>query len=560
MDEQRIAFEQRLKNDFRVFLYLIWRHLRLPNPTPVQYEIAEYLQIEDTLERIVEGFRGVAKSWITAAYALWRLYCDIDYKILVVSASKDRANNFSTFTRMLINDVPFLAHMRGGVRDSNIAFDIGGCRPDQAPSVKSVGITGQLTGSRANEIIADDIEVPNNSYTPDLREKLLNATAEFTAIKKPGGRVTFLGTPQTEESVYNVLRERGFKCRIWPARYPSEDQLWKFKGDLAPSIEQALKATPGLVGRSTEPTRFTDFDLAEREARHGRSFFSLQYMLDTSLTDADKYPLKLSDLIIMSVTDKAPVSLAWASSSELQLKELPNIGFTGDRWFKPLFIDKEWVPFEGSVMAIDPSGRGQDELAYAVVKQLHGYLYVTAAGGLQGGYDDDNLVKLARIAKEQAVNYIVIEANFGDGMFTKIFSPVLAKYHRCSVEEVKHNIQKERRIIDTLEPVMGRHRLIVGYDVVEQDLKLFQDQEEGKINYSLFHQLTRLTKDRGSLRHDDRLDALSIAVAYWVNSMARDEKHALEDYKQAQFDKELENFRKHVWNVEDYDDDSDRWM
>ena len=39
-------------------------------------------------------------------------------------------------------------------------------------------------------------------------------------------------------------------------------------------------------------------------------------------------------------------------------------------------------------MAIDPSGRGDNETAYVVVKMLNGYLYVTAAGGVKGGGAD----------------------------------------------------------------------------------------------------------------------------------------------------------------------------
>jgi hypothetical protein len=76
-----------------------------------------------------------------------------------------------------------------------------------APSVKSLGITSQLTGSRADIIIPDDIEVPNNSATQVMREKLANAVKEFEALltPKPTSRIIFLGTPQCEMSIYNEL-------------------------------------------------------------------------------------------------------------------------------------------------------------------------------------------------------------------------------------------------------------------------------------------------------------------------------------------------------------------
>ena len=62
-------------------------------------------------------------------------------------------------------------------RWSRISFDVL-CSPHQAPSVKSVGITGQLTGSRADLMILDDVEVPGNSMTELMREKLLQLCTE----------------------------------------------------------------------------------------------------------------------------------------------------------------------------------------------------------------------------------------------------------------------------------------------------------------------------------------------------------------------------------------------
>ena len=316
-----ITTEEAIKNDFRNFLYLIWKHLLLPPPTKIQYDIAYYLQ-HGPRRKIIEAFRGVGKSWITSAYVLWRLYKDPEYKALVVSASKQRADDFSSFTKRLIRDVPFLQHLqpKEGQRDSMIAFDVGPAKPAHAPSVKSVGIFGQLTGSRAVEVIADDVEVPNNSATQEMRDKLLKACLEFESIIMPDiGQITYLGTPQTEESIYNRLRERGYDVRIWPARYPDEKRIIAYNGALAPSILEELEKNPDLVGKPTDPKRFNDLDLLERETHYGRSGFALQFMLDTSLSDAEKYPLKLADLIITPLdVDKAPISIQWNPLPELQ--------------------------------------------------------------------------------------------------------------------------------------------------------------------------------------------------------------------------------------------------
>ena len=536
--------EEEMKEDFKKFLCFVWAFLGLPEPTPVQYEIADYLQ-HGPRRQIIEGFRGVGKSWITSAFVIWSLWVDPQLKFLVVSASKSRSDDFSTFTLRLINEIPMLQHLipKPDQRESKISFDVGPAKAAHAPSVKSVGVFGQMTGSRAHHIIADDVEVASNSATQDAREKLVKTVLEFEAIIVPEiGRVTFLGTPQTEESVYNVMREKGYNIKIWPARYPKNIAV--YQGGLAESILVALEKNPRLVGSTTDPKRFSDMDLAEREAAYGKSGFALQFMLDTSLSDAEKYPLKTGDLIVSNIsTEMASITYQFGSGPEQVCQNLKNVGFTGDRWYRPMFIDKQnWRPFEGSVLAIDPSGRGNDELAYCVLKQLHGKLFLLEMRGLKGGYSDENLELLAKRAKAHKVNRILYESNFGDGMFGKILTPIMARVHPCTIEEVRHSIQKEKRIIDTLEPVMNSHRLIVDETVIEEDLK----QVEQDQNYSLFYQMTRLTKERGALKHDDRIDVLAMAVHYFVESMARDERKAEQSYHDREFEKELKVFMKHV--------------
>ena len=177
-------------------------------------------------------------------------------------------------------------------------------------------------------------------------------------------------------------------------------------------------------------------------------------------------------------------------------------------------------------MAIDPSGRGTDETAYSIVKYLNGYLFVVEVGGYSEGYSDSVLTQLANKAKVYGVNEIVVEANFGDGMFTQLFKPILNKIHPCAIQEVKNTKQKEARIIDTLEPVMMRHKMIVAESVIKDDYIIYENKGQ---NYSLIYQMTRLSRDKGSLSHDDRLDSLTMAVAYWLEVMDRDEQVGMDE-------------------------------
>ena len=526
-----------ITRDFRNFLYLVWKHLNI-EPTPVQYDIADFLQ-KAPRRSVIQAFRGAGKSWICSAFVCWNLLRNPDLKFLVVSASKNRADDFSTFTKRLISEMDILKHLtpKADQRGSNVSFDVALSRASHAPSVKSVGITGQITGSRADFIISDDCESLNNSLTQTMRDKLSDSVKEFEAVLSPNGKIVFLGTPQSDMSLYNELPTRGYEVRIWTARMPETSRIIKYGNRLAPFVINSNLAG----GEPIDPKRFTDTDLKEREASYGRSGFALQFMLDTTLSDKERFPLKLSDLVVMDIDNKiAPVQLAWAGSQEYVCDDLPSVGFTGDKYHKPMFVSQEFDGYKGSVMAIDPSGRGSDELGVAIIKQLNGNLYLHTCKGLQGGYSEANLITLAKMARDAEVNMVIVESNFGDGMFTQLLKPVINKYHPVTIEEVSHSKQKELRIIDTLEPLLNQHRLIVSPQLIRADF------DTNDPHYQLFYQLTRITKDRGCLRNDDRLDALAIGVAYWIEQMAVDSTRQVEDFKDRKLQAELDRFMEHA--------------
>lgn len=536
-------FHQKIRSDFKVFLWYIHQYLGLPEPTPLQYDIADFLQYGPK-RSCIQAFRGVGKSHITAGYVVWRLLCDAQCKIMVVSASKDRADAFSTFTQRLIWEMEGLEYLRPSPeqRQSKISFDVRPAVADQSPSVKSVGITGQLTGSRADLIVADDIEVLNNAFTQMARDKTSEAVKEFDSILKPleDARIVYLGTPQTEDSLYTKLPDRGYIVRVWPARMPDAKMEEQYGDTLAPFIAN-LNRDPG---EPTDPKRFDDADLVEREASYGKAGFAMQFMLSTALSDLERFPLKVRDLIVMSIDpETAPLKLQWGPLEDRAYRELPCVAMRGDRMYPPMNVGNIPAEYTGSILAVDPAGRGKDETGYAVVKMLNGYLYVPEAGGLEGGYDNDTLTELAHIAKKHKVNEVIVESNFGDGMYSQLLRPVLHKIHPCTIEEVRHSQQKERRIIDTLEPVMMNHKLVIDPKVIEEDYRTASKYEQAvRQSKMLIYQMTRLTSDRGCLRHDDRLDALSIGVAYFTEVMAKDEDAGIAEEKQRALDLELENF------------------
>ena len=539
-----MSLEKELHKDFRIFLTAIWTHLNLPIPTRAQLCIAEYLQ-QGPKRLQIQAFRGVGKSWITAAFVLWTLFNDPNKKIMVVSASKDRADSFSIFCQRLIMEVPWLSHLKPKNDDqrwSRISFDVGPAAPHQAPSVKSVGITGQLTGSRADLMVLDDVEVPNNSMTELQREKLLQLVTECESILTPkrDSRIMFLGTPQTTFTVYNKLRERSYRPFVWPARYPRKVAM--YDGLLAPQLAEDLENKDDLTWEPTD-TRFKEADLLEREASMGRSNFMLQFMLDTSLSDAEKFPLKFADLIVNPVNPThAPENIIWCSDPDNVIKDLPCVGLPGDYYYKPMQIQGKWQEYSETICSVDPSGRGADETVACFLSQLNGIMYLHEIYASQDGYSDDTLLAILKRCRKYDASTLLIESNFGDGIVSELFKKhCQTTKTNINIEETRANVRKEDRIIDSLEPVFNQHRLVVDPKVIAWDYESNTERAaENRYQYMLAYQISRMCREKGAVRHDDRIDALAQGVKYYTDALALSAEQQIKDRRHEEWLDHLE--------------------
>ncbi len=536
-----------LQDDFKLFLTALWEQLDLPPPTRAQFAIADYLQ-HGPKRLQIQAFRGVGKSWITGAFVLWTLFKDPERKIMIISASKERADNMSIFLQKLIIETPWLQHLQpksDEARWSRISFDVQ-CSPHQAPSVKSVGITGQLTGSRADLMVLDDIEVPGNSMTELMREKLLQLCTEAESILTPksDSRICYLGTPQTVFTVYRKLAERNYRPFVWPSRYPRKDKLTKYEGLLAPQIQEDLD-NGAEEWEVTDPDRFANDDLLEREAAMGRSNFMLQFQLDTSLSDAEKFPLKMADLIVTSVNPKSgPDQIIWCSDPQNIIKDLPTVGLPGDYFYSPMQLQGEWTPYSETICSVDPSGRGTDETAAAFISQKNGYLFLHEMRAYRDGYSDTTLLNILRGCRKYNVTKLVIETNFGDGIVGELFKKHLQMTgQHIDIEEVRANVRKEDRIIDSLEPVMNQHRLVVDKKVIEWDYASNKDEApEKRLMYMLFYQMGRMCREKGAIKHDDRLDCLAQGVKYFTDALSISAHEAVKSRKAEEWQSMLQDF------------------
>lgn len=533
-------------DDFRVFLALLWRHLGLPDPTPLQLDVAYYMQHHpwsgEIDHLIIMAFRGMAKSWITGAYVLWTLLRDPQKKVLVASGSVRRSVAFVNWCLALIAEMPLLQHLRPkpNQRQSSQAFDVGPARPDQTPSVFAVGITAQIVGFRGDLIVGDDVETNTNSMTPEMREKLADSVREFDAIIKPGGQIIFLGTPQTEASIYNTLeKERGYVIKIWPARFPSGKQRRSYGGRLARYIQWKLDQDPTLVGQSTEPTRFTDEDLAAREMSWGKAGFALQFMLDTSMSDVDRYPLRLSNLIVMSLDRRtAPDLVSWGTGDHLALKDVQTISLDGDRAYGPASVSEGYSKYQAVRAAIDPSGGGKDETTLTIGGVLHSTVFVLKQAGWLDGHGDQTLKEIAQLLVEYNVQVVRVEEDFGQGMFAQLLRPYIkdawekkakqlprpegeSRKGTEIVSERAKKQQKEHRIIAALETAFNNHRVVVSKELLQDDYRVTQSRDGTDLRdrYSLMYQITRLTREKDCLTHDDRVEGLAELVTMFQEEL-----------------------------------------
>ena len=534
-----------LRSDFKLFLQALWGQLDLPSPTRAQYAIADYLQ-HGPKRLQIQAFRGVGKSWITGAFVLWTLFNDAEKKIMIISASKERADNMSIFLQKLIIETPWLSHLRpksDDARWSRISFDVN-CSPHQAPSVKSVGVSGQLTGSRADLLCLDDCEVPGNSMTEQMRSKLLQQITEVEAILTPkdDSRVLILGTPQSTFTVYRQLTARNYLPFVWPARYPKETK--GYAGHLAPQIEEDIEKG-AVAGDPTDPHRFTDEDLLQREASMGRSNFLLQFQLDTSASDYEKFPIKNADFIVTSVNpNSAPDNIVWCSDPANVIKDVSYVGLPGDYFYTPMQFQGEWGPYNERIAAVDPSGRGKDETVVSYLSERNGILYLHEMRAYRDGYSDNTLLDILRGCKKYGVTTLLVESNFGDGLVTELFKKHINQLKLpITCEETRSNTRKEDRIIDTLEPVLNQHRLVINKDVIDWDFHSNPEEAaEKRLEYMLFFQTSRMCREKFAVKHDDRIDSLSLGVKYFQDRFAISAHEQMKSRKREEWNDMLEGF------------------
>ena len=524
--------------------------------TDMQEDIAKYMERGPRL-RMVMAQRGEAKSTLAALYAVWRLVQRSSERVLVVSAGADQASEVAILIIRVIMNWEILEYMRPdkqhGDRTSVESFDVHYALKglDKSPSVACVGITSNLPGKRADLLIPDDIESPKNGYTVTMRQQLLQLSKEFTSICTHGD-ILYLGTPQSKDSIYNTLPGRGFDIKIWPGRFPTSEEQAKYGTRLAPFLSERIAADPSLTrgggldgtkGKPADPDRYTEEDLIEKELDKGPEDFQLQYMLDTSMSDATRQQLKLSDLLVANYDyERLPEVQVYQADQKYAVKLEAEFPIPLTKMYHPVPVDCAFVkPKEAPMMYIDPAGGGSDELGLAVSCALGPYIHLLDVQGLKGGLTDKNTKAILDTAFKYRLGSIQCESNMGHGLFeinlrSEILKASLDEDRTVEERDFFKNLgvtgeystgQKEKRIIDSFVSATQRHKVIVHPQVFLSDHACgLQHSGEKRAMYSFFYQFSNITTDRNSLNHDDRVEAAAGAVRYWKGVLVQDEDEA----------------------------------
>ncbi|MCS7267590.1 MAG: phage terminase large subunit [Geminicoccaceae bacterium] len=423
---------------FNRFVWLWNRDQGMSTPL-LHLQVCQWLdeRWRDGDRRLLLLFRSAGKSTLAALYCAWLLYGDPDLRILVVAADHALATKMTRnvrgilerhrLTKGLLESRPECwAADRLTVRRSRIGRD---------PSLLARGIGGNLTGSRADVVICDDVEVPNTTDTPEKRALLRERLRELDFVLAPGGLMMYLGTPHSDHSIY--------------AENPRRDL-----GESEPFLAGYTRLTVALLSQEGErrwPDRFAPDIVDSLIERAGPAKFRSQMqLLPTRLEDVRLDP----DLLLVYDDPAELVSV--------QGREFLEIG--GRRMIS---AQAAWDPSYGR------PDRGDASVVAAVFVDAEGHYWLHAIEYLavRAGEGADEATLLCRAVARFLARYhlpsIIVETN-GIGAFL----PALLRQELrragvgAAVVERATTTPKHRRILEAFDPLLAARRLHVHRSVL----------------------------------------------------------------------------------------------
>jgi hypothetical protein len=260
----------------------VWDRQQGLTTAAVHLRIARFLETgwqQGETGLLLQAFRSAGKSSLVGLFCAWLLGRDPDLRILVLAAEQALAIKMVRQVRGIVERHPFLAALRPEKAQEWAADRFTVERPGvlRDPSVLARGVSANVTGSRADVVICDDVEVPNTCDTPEKRAELRRRLGEIDYLLVPGGLQLFVGTPHTYFTIYadaprtEIGEARAFLAGFtrltvpiqddrgapaWPERFPVEviRELARRSGPNSFASQMLLKPVNVAEGR-LDPAR-----------------------------------------------------------------------------------------------------------------------------------------------------------------------------------------------------------------------------------------------------------------------------------------------------------------
>jgi hypothetical protein len=255
------------------------------------------------------AFRSCGKSTIIGLFAAWLLLHDSNLRILVLSADTLLARKMVRNVKRIIERHPLTAHLKPERLDQWGAdrFTVKRSMELRDPSMLARGIAANMTGSRADVVICDDVEVPKTCDTAEKRENLRDKLAEIDFILTPSGTQIYAGTPHHWHTIYTdaprtELGETAaflqqFKCLVVPILNTKNESAWAERFSLEEISAIRLRSGPNRFASQMmlQPVNISDgkFDVVLLRRYTGAPVYSAQlkglYLNEVRLVSASAW-------------------------------------------------------------------------------------------------------------------------------------------------------------------------------------------------------------------------------------------------------------------------------
>lgn len=407
---------------------------------------------------VMQAFRAAGKSTLGGFFAAWLLFRSPSLRILIVAAEQSLATRMALHTRGILERHPLTRHLVAGRRDvwASDRFTVERAGGGRDPSLLARGLESNLTGSRADVIVCDDVEVPNTARSYDLRMGLRRRLSELDFVLVPGGLALYLGTPHAEDSIYATD--------------------YALDGS-APFLEGAARFSLPVrdgSGRPTWPGRYSRSGLERLLERSGSRKFSSQMLLQPASENESGFNTRQLALY----------------DDELEYREGGGeavLELCGRRMVSSAC---RWDPALGPAPGRD--GRKRDSNALALLYQdvegqwyLHRLLYLPPPPA--DGTEDAAQWYCGRVADLVAafhVPSVSVETNGLGAFLPGLLRRKLAlNFLRCTVVEAHTKSRKADRIVAALDPLLSARALSVHRSVMStpfpRELRSWDPQSQG---------------------------------------------------------------------------------